>query len=155
MVKTTARILRTSLLVLCLVFAVIQLVPYSRDQANPPVVREPNWDSPKTRELAKRACFDCHSNETVKPWYSRVAPASWLIWSDIQSGRAALNFSEWQGNGRESERPAELAKEINEGEMPPLQYALFHPASRLSEVDKRQLAEGLATTAQQSATAAR
>ncbi len=150
MKKTTAKTLKTSLLVLCVVFAAIQFIPYGRGLTNPPVIREPNWDSPKTRDLARRACFDCHSNETKMPWYGGVAPASWLIWSDIRSGRAALNFSEWQGSGRESETPAELAKEINEGEMPPLQYTIFHPAARLSDMEKRQLADGLAATVQQS-----
>ena len=55
---------------------VIQFVPVERP--NPPVLREPNWDSPETRALAQRACFDCHSNETTWPWYSQVAPVSWL-----------------------------------------------------------------------------
>ncbi len=150
MKKSSGKTVRLSILILFVIFAAIQLIPYGRDQANPPVVREPNWDSPKTRELAKRACFDCHSNETVNPWYSRVAPASWLIWSDIRGGRAALNFSEWQGSGRKGETSAELAKEINKGKMPPFQYAMFHPASRLSEAEKRQLIEGLALTVQQS-----
>ncbi len=150
MKKNRSKTVRLSILILFVIFAAIQLVPYGRDQANPPVVREPGWDSPKTRELTKRACFDCHSNETKMPWYGGVAPASWLIWSDIRSGRAALNFSEWQGSGRESETPAELAKEINEGEMPPLQYTIFHPAARLSDVEKRQLSDGLAVTVQQS-----
>ena len=56
-------------------FLLIQFVPFGRDHTNPPVVQEPKWDSPATRELAKRACFDCHSNETVWPWYSNIAPA--------------------------------------------------------------------------------
>ncbi len=150
MKKTTAKTLKTSLLVLCLVFAAIQFIPYGRGLTNPPVTREPNWDSPKTRELAKRACFDCHSNETKMPWYGGVAPASWLIRSDIEAGRAALNFSEWQGSGRNGENPAEMAKEITEGEMPPFQYAIFHPASRLSDAEKRQLADGLTISVQQS-----
>ena len=60
-------------------FLLIQLVPFGRDHTNPPVVQEPNWDSPATRELAQRACFDCHSNETVWPWYSNIAPVSWLV----------------------------------------------------------------------------
>jgi hypothetical protein len=74
-------------------FAAIQLVPVKRD--NPPVVSEPNWDSPQTRALAQRACFDCHSNETVWPWYAHVAPASWLAAHDVHEGRGILNFSDW------------------------------------------------------------
>jgi len=57
---------------------VIQFVPYGRAHTNPPVAQEPIWDSPQTRELARRACFDCHSNETMWPWYSNIAPISWI-----------------------------------------------------------------------------
>ncbi len=81
-------------LVLVLAFVAIQFVPYGGDHVNPPVGAEPIWDSPGTRTLAKQACFDCHSNETVWPAYSRVAPVSWLIQHDVAEGRAVLNFSE-------------------------------------------------------------
>ena len=57
----------------------IQAVPYGRDHINPPLNAEPAWDNPRTQELTVRACFDCHSNETVWPWYSYIAPISWLI----------------------------------------------------------------------------
>ena len=56
-------------------FVLLQLVPYGRDHANPPVRQEPAWDAPRTRELAGRACFDCHSNQTLWPWYASVAPS--------------------------------------------------------------------------------
>ncbi len=141
---------KAALIVLLAAFAVIQLIPYGRGSGNPLPVREPRWDSAKTRELAKRACFDCHSNETVKPWYGWVAPVSWLIWRDVEMGRGALNFSEWRGDGERGELPGEIAKEILEGEMPPLQYRLFHWPARLSGAEKRQLADGLAITAKQS-----
>ena len=86
----------------------IQVIPYGHDHTNPPVVNEPNWDSPQTREITKRACFDCHSNETVWPWYSNIAPVSWLVYRDVSDGREHLNFSEWdmhpslpEGEGKE------------------------------------------------------
>ena len=65
-----------------ILFGAIQLVPYGHNRSNPPVTGEPAWDSPQTRAYAKQACFDCHSNETIWPWYSYVAPASWL-WCGI------------------------------------------------------------------------
>ena len=74
---------------------VVQVIPYGRDHTNPPVAAEPLWDSPQTRDLAVRACFDCHSNETEWPWYSNVAPISWLVQRDVEEGREELNFSEW------------------------------------------------------------
>ncbi|MRR33844.1 hypothetical protein EG829_03970, partial [bacterium] len=78
-----AKLFRYTLIVLSAAFIFIQAVPYGRNHDNPPVVREPNWDSPETRGLAKRVCFDCHSNETVWPWYTWVAPVSWLVYRDV------------------------------------------------------------------------
>ena len=83
-----------------LLFMAIQFYPYGRDHANPPTSLEPPWDSPQTRLLAVRACFDCHSNDTVWPWYTDVAPISWLAQADIASGRESLNFSEWGAYAR-------------------------------------------------------
>jgi hypothetical protein len=125
----------------------IQLIPYGKNHANPPVVREPSWNSPLTRELAKLACFDCHSNETVWPWYSKIAPVSWLVYWDVVAGRKHLNFSEWQGGAGKHERPHELTKEVIKGEMPPLQYFIAHPEAKLDDRSKKLLIDGLAATA--------
>ena len=73
----------------------IQLVPYGRDRENPQVIQEPSWDHAQTRELFFRACKDCHSNQTEWPWYSSVAPASWLVQRDVDEGRSHFNVSEW------------------------------------------------------------
>lgn len=75
--------------------ALLQVVPFGHEHTNPAVIQEPAWDSPRTRALVKRACFNCHSNETVWPWYSRIAPISWLAQRDVNKGRGSLNFSEW------------------------------------------------------------
>ena len=130
-------------LVLVLAFVTIQFVPYGRDHVNPPVGAEPTWDSPETRALAKQACFDCHSNETEWPAYSRVAPVSWLIQRDVSEGRAALNFSEWQRSQKEA---TEAAKEVLEGEMPLRIYRLMHAHAQLSAADRQLLAGGLERT---------
>jgi len=92
---------------------VIQLVPFGRNHTNPPVVQEPNWDSPRTRELAVRACFDCHSNETVWPWFSNIAPISWLVYRDVFEGREHLNYSEWGSQLGEGSEPGEVAEAIS------------------------------------------
>jgi len=107
---------------------------------NPPVVQEPAWDSPQTRALAQRACFDCHSNETTWPWYSRVIPASWLIRRDVNEGRRRLNFSDW-GSGRRETR--EIGEVIAEGEMPPFYYVMMHPTAKLTQAEQQALAQGL------------
>ena len=125
------------------ILLVIQLVPYGRNHVNPPIVSEPVWDSPATRELAKQACFDCHSNETQWPVYASVAPISWLVQHDVDEGRAVLNFSEWQ---RPQKEASESAAAVQEGEMPPAMYRLMHGHARLSSTDLNQLARGLAKT---------
>ena len=127
-------------------FLIIQLIPYGRDHNNPPVVREPAWDSAATRELVRRACFDCHSNQTVWPWYAVIAPASWLVYNDVAEGRGKLNFSDWLNGRREGEKGGEIRKEIEEGEMPPFQYRLAHPEARLSGEEKQFLIKGLTAT---------
>jgi len=140
----------------------IQLVPVWLFQSNPPVVAEPAWDSPQTRALAQRACFDCHSNETQWPLYSRVAPVSWLITADVIRGRRHLNLSTWGatdaggegGQGRFTRQSAcasvggtragsEAAREVQRGSMPPNYYLPLHPVARLSDAEKQQLAQGL------------
>ena len=132
---------RRALIAAAAVFVVIQFVPYGRDHTNPPVIAEPSWDSPETRDLAVAACFDCHSNETSWPWYSNVAPMSWLVQRDVEEGRDSMNLSEWpSGEAHES------SETVLEGSMPPLQYVWTHPAARLSESEKEALAAGLAAS---------
>lgn len=147
------------LVVVVVLFLLIQLIPV--DETNPPVVAEPAWNSPETRALAQRACFDCHSNETVWPAYAHVAPISWMVSHDTVEGRDRLNFSEWgvarAGGGEEGEggfggrerNPAEEVGEvIREGRMPPASYLWLHPGARLTEAEKQQLIEGLQASLQ-------
>jgi hypothetical protein len=134
------RILRIGGLGAIGLLAVAQLVPYGRAHTNPPVRAEPPWDHPATRALAKRACFDCHSNETHWPWYSHVAPASWLLQAHVDEGREALNFSEWN---RSYEESGEAGEEVRDREMPPRSYLLLHPEARLSTAERDALARGL------------
>ncbi|HVJ18774.1 MAG TPA: heme-binding domain-containing protein [Polyangiaceae bacterium] len=122
---------------------VIQLVPYGRAHSNPPVVKEPSWNQPATRELAVRACFDCHSNETKWPWYAHVAPMSWLVQHDVDDGRKHLNFSEWQKKYRHAKDAAEV---VTKGEMPLGIYLPLHAEARLASEETKALADGLAAT---------
>jgi hypothetical protein len=124
-------------------FVVAQLVPYGRDHANPPVLAEPRWSGAETRTLAKRACFDCHSNETRWPWYSHVAPTSWFVQRHVDEGRSELNFSEWT---RPQEEADEASEVVQSGEMPPRSYTWLHPSARLSDSERSLLAAGLAAT---------
>lgn len=104
---------------------------------------------PQVVSVMKRSCNDCHSNQTVWPWYSKVAPASWLVVSDVNRGRAAANFSEWSKYSpqEQQKRLEKICSEISDGEMPALQYTLMHPSARLTAAQKSavcQWTEGLA-----------
>jgi hypothetical protein len=137
------RALRLTVLSLVGAFVLIQFVPYGRDHGAPAVTAEPAWDSDVTRALADAACFDCHSNETEWPWYSNVAPLSWLTQRDVDGGREALNFSEWDRPQGEAD---EITEVIIDGEMPPWYYAMLHSGARLSEQEQRRLIDGLRAT---------
>lgn len=121
-----------------ILFGLIQFIPYGRNHDNPPVLAEPQWDNPSTRDLAVRACYDCHSNESVWPWYSNIAPVSWMMQNHVDEGRQKINFSEW-GTRRQETR--ELAESVLEGEMPPISYLPTHPNARLTAAEKQQLVD--------------
>ena len=137
------KILKIILIVLVAGFILIQLVPYGRDHNNPSVIAEPDWDSPRTRELFMTVCGDCHSNETVWPWYSNIAPVSWLVQHDTEEGRQKLNISEWGVRQYES---GEAAETYAEGEMPLKVYFPTHPEARLAAAERQELLDGLIAT---------
>ena len=119
----------------------IQLIPYEHNHSNPAMNTEPSWDSTETRTLAQRACFDCHSNETRWPWYSNIAPVSWLVYHDVSEGRMHINFSDWD---RPDEQHVDEFQEVfDKNSMPPTQYVLLHPEARLSTEEKQKLLDGL------------
>ena len=89
----------------------------------------------------RRACFDCHSNETRWPWYSSLPGVSWAIARDVKTGRGQLNFSRWTEYNR-FDRASMLDKVcelVTAGKMPLRPYRLLHPESRLSETDVAEL----------------
>lgn len=136
--KTTKNAIRLVLVALAVLFGAIQLVPVDRE--NPPV----GMDIPSSNEvksILRRACYDCHSNETDWPWYGHVAPLSWLVADDVEEGREELNFSTWNSYNAEKIRKkiGEIWEEVEEGEMPPWSYLLTHGEARLSEQDRRLL----------------
>jgi len=126
-----------------LLLVLLQFVPYGRQHTNPPVRQEPAWNAPRTRELSVRACYACHSNQTEWPWYSNVAPASWLVQRDVDLGRRKLNFSEFD---RRQEEADEAAEEVEKGSMPPPIFLPLHPEAVLSAAERAELAAGLGAT---------
>ncbi|HET9310143.1 MAG TPA: heme-binding domain-containing protein [Actinomycetota bacterium] len=119
---------------------VIQFVPYGRDHTNPPVTRPASFAPGPGLELARGACFDCHSNETAWPWYTNIAPASWLAQRDVDEGRATVNFSEWD---RPQSEVDELIDVIRDGDMPPTSYTLIHPQAHLSDAERATLLDAM------------
>ncbi len=124
--------------VAAILFAAIQLLPVKRD--NPPVEEEVAAP-PAVREILRRACYDCHSHETSWPWYSYVAPVSWLISDDVHHAREHLNFSTW--NDYDRDERAELLEEawekVEDNEMPLWYYLPLHPDAELSGSDREAL----------------
>ena len=136
-------LLMIAAIVLVVLVLLIQFLPYGHTHTNPPVVKEPNWSSPETRQITQKACFDCHSNETIWPWYSNIAPMSWLVQRDVDVARSRMNFSDW---GRISVEVVEIMEIVSEGEMPPFQYLLMHPGARFSEQEKTRFIDGINAT---------
>jgi hypothetical protein len=125
----------------------VQLIPYGRDHSAPPDGQLAGFDSPRTEELARKACFDCHSNRTNWPWYSSVAPISWRVQSDVDEGREALNFSALDTSTKDGAKAAgDAGEETQKGEMPPKDYLLMHPEARLTASERQELARGLDRT---------
>lgn len=133
------------------VLAVIQLIRPSL--TNPPVY--PNQEiasilrvDPNVQSIFQRSCNDCHSNRTVWPWYSHVAPVSWLLASDVNDGRRRMNLSEWGAYTaqKSGDLLGQICKEVQKGDMPPLQYLPMHRASRLTQEDRQQICRWTADT---------
>jgi mono/diheme cytochrome c family protein len=146
-VTSSSRRLQLALLVPVLLLFALQIVPYGRDHSAPADGAQPVWDSPRTKELAERACLDCHTNRTRWPWYSNIAPISWRLQAHVQEGREKLNFSAFDPTREPVAEAAEEAGEsVTKQEMPPFDYLLAHPEARLTAEERRALAAGLDAT---------
>jgi cytochrome c551/c552 len=110
------------------------------DKTNPPA-QQNVAAPPEVAAVLRRACYDCHSNETVWPWYGNVAPISWLLARDVREGRRELNFSAWNAYDakKQAKKLKETAKEVAKGGMPPWLYTAMHPHAALSQIDAEQL----------------
>lgn len=138
------RIIRRTLTALLVLTLAIQFIPVK--PTNPPE-RGALIVPPRVESIMQRACYDCHSNRTVWPWYSKVAPVSWWVINHVNDGRRHLNFSEWQPLPAEKRREqlGEILEEVEEGEMPLASYVLGHPEARLSQADLQALREWINT----------
>ncbi len=130
--------LSTILLIIIILLIVIQFIPVKKD--NPPALSD--FSGPENiKTILQRSCYDCHSNLTRWPWYSQIAPISWLVSSDVHEGRSHLNFSEWNSYSpiKQTLKIENIWEEVKKGEMPLKTYLLIHSKSRLTEKDKEAL----------------
>jgi hypothetical protein len=123
-------------------FALLQFTNPTR--TNPPVVHDflaANMSPLEITGMFRAACYDCHSYETKWPWYSHVAPVSWLVASDVKEARRYLNFSEWpiDDPDRAASRLENISEQLGYKEMPPVEYKLMHPAAWLTTAQREQL----------------
>jgi heme-binding protein len=131
--------------VLAAIFIIAQFVQPLR--TNPPVVPSRSLEAhvpvpADVMPILKRSCGDCHSSETVWPWYSHFAPVSWLVVDDVNTGRKHINFQDWEAQENPKEAAEHLGlicKEARTKDMPPLSYRLIHKDSRLSNEDTERL----------------
>ncbi len=124
------------LLVLFVLLVVIQFVPVDRANPESDPALELRAGAP-VMDIFQRSCYDCHSNKSSWPWYSYVAPVSWLVADHVDEGRKELNFSVWNTYTakRQSKKLKEIVEELEEGEMPLTPYLITHSDAALSEAE--------------------
>ena len=131
------------------VFVIILLVVMQFvkiDKQNPAVMIENDFisiekPSDEVASLLRKACYDCHSNNTEYPWYTNVAPISFWIKHHIDEAREHVNFSEWgtYKKSRQKHKMHECYEEVEEGEMPLKTYTLMHSEAKLSKEERAKL----------------
>ncbi len=134
--------------ILVIGFLLLQVIPVGRFRSvlqrnpNPSITATIEWNSAEAQNLVRKACYDCHSNETIYPWYSQVAPVSWLVTRDVNQGRAAMNFSE----------DAATEYDIKDlewhlyNDMPPWFYLIMHSEAKLTDEERDIVLAGFKAT---------
>ena len=134
------------LIALLAVFIIIQLF---RPEKNQSAAESPNdifahyQATENTKQLIHTACYDCHSNNTVYPWYAEIQPVAWWLADHVNEGKSELNFSEFASYTpkKGDHKLEELVEKIKEGEMPLKSYTLIHGDARLSDVQRTELSK--------------
>lgn len=136
--------------IFALAFVALQF--FNAPRTNPPVTNDfiaatkPPQD---LQNLFRAACYDCHSYETKWPWYSRVAPVSWNVVSDVEYGRDNLDLSDWPTNAvRAAKKMSVMSDDIQSGDMPMKKYTLIHRAARLTDAQRKEITDWLDATAE-------
>jgi cytochrome c551/c552 len=129
-------------LALVILLVVAQVIRPAR--TNPPIDPRKELQAPRpVMDIVQRSCNDCHSNRTVWPWYSQIAPVSWLLADDVNDGRKEVNFSEWTTltPTRHARKLKEICEQVEKHEMPLKIYIPLHPAAKLSDADRKTLCD--------------
>ena len=137
---------KITLYVILAIIILIQFIPAGRPELKTTQENDLLYNNEIPEEIAgmlRASCYDCHSYEVKYPWYSHVAPVSWLVARDIREGLKELNFSEWESQSKmdKAKNLDEMIDEINEGEMPMPIYTIIHRNAKLTEEQKQQLAD--------------
>ncbi len=134
--------LKILLLILVIGFIVIQFINRPDktilSETTPDDITKHTQVPENVKDILKRSCYDCHSGHTNWPWYSHVAPVSWLVADDVVKGRKKLNFSEWakMQDTKKEARLNEMCEQTRSGEMPLPNYLIIHKEAELSQADK-------------------
>ena len=139
------KILKKIAVLLLIVFVVMQFIRPDKNQTDDKdyVLAFESETKPtvEVKELLKTSCYDCHSNQTVYPWYNNIAPVSYWIDEHIEHGKEELNFSEWASYSvkKKDHKLEELIEEVEEGEMPLKEYTWTHREARFTNEQKELL----------------
>jgi len=140
------KIVKLVLLVIILIFAAIQFIPHDKPEVIAANENDLIYNNQLPEHISvslKESCYDCHSNETIYPWYSYVAPVSWLVVRDIKQGRDHLNFSHWESQSKieKAKNLDNIIDEVTDENMPLPIYTIMHAKAKLSADDRKQIAE--------------
>lgn len=132
--------MKKTIIIIAVVIVLIQLIPVDRDNPATKTTDEIVVTG-EVKNIIQQACYNCHSNQTSWPWYSYVAPVSWLIVHDVHEGRGELNFSKWNlySKKRLKRKINEIADQVEEADMPLPMYTIMHQEADLSENQRKTL----------------
>jgi hypothetical protein len=138
------KVLKIILLVVLLAFVGIQFIPTTRNQSDivPSTDLMETYNVPEQVELIfKTSCYDCHSNNTVYPWYNKIQPVSWIMEGHIKEAKAELNFNEFgsYSERRQKSKFKSILSQVKDGEMPLASYTWMHREAKLSDNEKKDL----------------
>ena len=131
------KVAKLGLLLLCSVLLGMQFVPATKEASavSGPQVHMASLVDPQVGAILERSCADCHSSSTKWPWYSRVAPVSWMISKHVNEGREMLDFSEWINQPPPDDQRALICDAVSDGRMPLPSYTMIHHDAKLSKSD--------------------